>query len=74
MEHLKGNIEALGLRLEDADMQQIEEAYPFDVGFPMNMLGGGPKGPKGPQDIVFSKRLGHFDYVAGPKPIPPHVD
>jgi aryl-alcohol dehydrogenase-like predicted oxidoreductase len=74
VEHLKGNIEALGLQLDDADIEEIEGAYDFDVGFPHNMLSGGPNAAKGPGDNVMSKRLGHFDYVKGPQPIAPHVE
>lgn len=74
VEHLKGNIEALGLQLDDADMDEIEGAYDFDIGFPHNMISGGPNAAKGPEDHDISKRLGHFDYVKGPQPIPPHVD
>ena len=72
VEHLKGNIEALGLKLDEADIEEIEKGYAFDIGFPLNMLGGGPKGAKGPQDHVLIKRLGHLDYVKGPQPITPH--
>lgn len=28
--------------------------------------------PQGPEDIVFSRRMGFFDYVKGPQPIKPH--
>lgn len=71
VEHLRGNIEALGLQLSEKDMEEIEQAYPFDVGFPHNMLAGGPNAAKGPQDNAVSKRLGHIDYVQAPQPIPP---
>lgn len=71
VDHLKGNIEALGLQLSEEDMQEIEQAYPFDVGFPHNMLAGGPNAAKGPGDHVLLKRLGQIDYVNGPQPIPP---
>jgi diketogulonate reductase-like aldo/keto reductase len=40
LEHLKGNIEGLKINLSDEDMNAIEEAYPFDIGFPMSFLGG----------------------------------
>lgn len=71
VDHLKGNIEALGLQLSREDIEEIEQAYPFDVGFPHNMLAGGPNAAKGPEDNVVSKRLGHIDYVKAPQPIPP---
>lgn len=71
VEHLKSNIEALGLKLSEEDMREVEQAYPFDVGFPHNMLSGGPNAAKGPEDNVWLRRIGHVDYVKGPQPIPP---
>ena len=40
LEHLKGNIEALRIELTDEEVYEIENAAPFDSGFPMNMLFG----------------------------------
>jgi hypothetical protein len=40
LEHLKGNIAGLSIDLSDTDMKDIEEANSFDIGFPMNFLGG----------------------------------
>ena len=73
IDHLKGNIEALSLDLSDEEMDDIDSAAPFDVGFPMNFLGGpkAPKGPKGPGDVWLTDMAGHFDYVEGQKPIKP---
>jgi aryl-alcohol dehydrogenase-like predicted oxidoreductase len=71
IEHLKGNIEALSLELSQEDIEEIETGYDFNVGFPMNFLGGGKNGAKGPESIVLSRRLGTFDYVEQPKPIKP---
>ena len=71
IDHLKGNIEALGLQLTGQDMEEIERAYPFNVGFPHNLLAGGTVAARGPEDNAISKRLGHIDYVKAPKPIPP---
>lgn len=73
VEHLEGNIEALKLELSDEDIDEIEKAYPFDIGFPHNFLGG-PKGAQGPQDVGVANVRGHFDWVIGGKPIPPHKD
>lgn len=67
VEHLKGNIEALGLKLTEADIEEIEGAYPFDIGFPLNFLGGSAR----PEDNSLNKRVGSFDYVKGPMPIEP---
>lgn len=71
IEHLKGNIEALGLRLTEDDMKEIETGYDFDVGFPYDFLGGGHM-PKGPGDVVFTQRFGNFDYVRQPRAVSPH--
>jgi aryl-alcohol dehydrogenase-like predicted oxidoreductase len=71
--HLKQNIDALSIRLTADEIATIETAYPFDVGFPMNFISGSPKGPSGPEDIPFTKRMGHFDFVKGPEPILPPV-
>ncbi|KAL8714059.1 MAG: hypothetical protein Q9225_006642 [Loekoesia sp. 1 TL-2023] len=38
VEHLKSNIEALKIDLTDEEIDEIDQAVPFDVGFPMNML------------------------------------
>ncbi|KAK4505445.1 hypothetical protein PRZ48_003408 [Zasmidium cellare] len=72
--HLRSNIEALGLRLSPEDMDAIESAYDFQIGFPHNFVAGENKAPQGPQDIVFRKRLGHFDYVQPAQAIAPHQD
>ena len=71
VEHLKGNIEALGLELSDEDMAEIEAAAPFDVGFPLNFLSHKPGGAKGPADMWLMDTVGHFDYVEDSKPIKP---
>ena len=60
IEHLKGNIEALSLELSPEDMKEIEDAVPFDIGFPMNFVGDG-------RDAFLVKMTGHYDYVDRPK-------
>lgn len=72
VEHLKGNIEALGLELTKEDVKEIETGYDFDVGFPYDFLGGGKKIPDGPADVVFNQRFGNFDYVSVHGGIKPH--
>ncbi|KAI4253650.1 MAG: hypothetical protein L6R42_007501 [Xanthoria sp. 1 TBL-2021] len=66
VEHLKGNIEALSLELTDEDMEEIEAAYDFDLGFPGNFLGGTTLGENG-----LNRQIGIVDYVEGPKAIGP---
>lgn len=70
IEHLKGNIEALAVGLDDADIQEIEGASPFDVGFPLNFLYGGQQ-PDHPGRVWLLDMGGHFDYVPEPRPITP---
>jgi len=38
VEHLESNIEALAVELTDEEIYEIEDATPFDVGFPMSFL------------------------------------
>lgn len=38
VEHLKGNIKALGLELTEQEIDKIDAASAFDIGFPINML------------------------------------
>ncbi|KAF6845223.1 norsolorinic acid reductase [Colletotrichum musicola] len=71
VEHLRGNIEALGLELSQEDIEEIETGYDFDVGFPYDFLGGG-KAPRGPADVVFTQRFGNFDYLPPVGGVKPH--
>lgn len=72
VEHLRWNIDALKLELTDRDIEEIEAAYPFDIGFPMNFLfrDGIPK-QAGPRELTLMNAAGHFDYVQGPAAIKP---
>lgn len=72
VEHLKSNIEALGLRLSKGEIEEIEGAYPFELGFPHSFLAAANKMCKGPEDVGITKRSGHMDWVVGDKPILPH--
>jgi aryl-alcohol dehydrogenase-like predicted oxidoreductase len=74
IEHLKANVEALSLELSPQDVAEIEDAYPYDPGFPHNFISRTGKAPRGPQDINTVNRLGHFDYVQGPTAIRPHKE
>lgn len=71
IEHLKGNIEALSLKLSQKDLVEIETAYDFDAGFPHNFIANNKRGPRGPQDIFFANARGHFEYLEDIKPIEP---
>ena len=70
IEHLKGNIEGLSLELSDKDVEEIEDANAFDIGFPQSFLGG-PKGVRSPADVFLTDIAGHAQYVAAPTAIRP---
>ncbi|KAH8805048.1 NADP-dependent oxidoreductase domain-containing protein [Xylogone sp. PMI_703] len=67
LEHLKGNIEALSVTLSNEEIKEIEGAAPFDIGFPLRMLGQNNDGS------WLNAIGGYVDYVELPKPIAPRV-
>lgn len=74
LEHVKGTVNALDVRLSQQEIEEIEAVHSFDPGFPHNFLsgslfGGEPKVPSGPQDVWLTNVLGVFDYVEAPKAI-----
>ncbi|UKZ83223.1 hypothetical protein TrVFT333_011029 [Trichoderma virens FT-333] len=71
IEHLKANIEALGIDLTAEEKESIEIAVPFNPGYPQELLGG-PKGAVYASDTWTTKRLGHFDWVTQPQAPKPH--
>lgn len=75
IEHLKGNIEALSIELTDEEVDEIDSAIDFDIGFPMNFLfeigGGKAKTTSTSSDIFLLKSAGNLEtpgVVRGPKP------
>lgn len=72
VEHLKANIEALGLELSPEDIKEIESGYDFNLGFPHNFMSLTGSMIRGPQDINILALLGHFDYVAPTSAVKPH--
>ncbi|CDM28921.1 hypothetical protein DTO013E5_1270 [Penicillium roqueforti] len=73
VEHLLGNIEGLGVDLSDEDLAEIEGAYEFDVGFPMNFLcrGDDVRKEAHPANSSFLNVAAKFDYpdlVRAPRP------
>ncbi|KAH8688258.1 NADP-dependent oxidoreductase domain-containing protein [Ilyonectria robusta] len=70
VDHLKGNIEALNISLSDEDIQEIDNAVEFDLGFPHSFLVQ-PGQSNGTQDVWLLKMGGTFDYVSDKKPISP---
>ena len=78
IEHLKSNIEALGVELSDDEVGEIEAAVPFEIGFPLSMMyehsGGKYNTNMGPKDIWLLKSAAVLDEVQKPKPPRPHKD
>lgn len=72
VEHLKGNIEALGLQLDEEELNKIDNAYGFEIGFPHSFLSPQNKAVLGAEDGWSINNISYMDYVEGPKPIPPH--
>jgi aryl-alcohol dehydrogenase-like predicted oxidoreductase len=70
VDHLKQNIEALTLSLSDEDIEEIENAVPFDIGFP-NTFAYGQKMDKHPNEVWLLSMAGTLDHVPLPKPITP---
>ncbi|CAG7948627.1 unnamed protein product [Penicillium nalgiovense] len=72
VEHLLGNIEGLGVDLSDEDLKEIEGAYEFDIGFPMNFLFRGDDVQEAhPGNSSFLNVAARFDYpdlVRAPRP------
>jgi aryl-alcohol dehydrogenase-like predicted oxidoreductase len=70
--HLKDNIQALGLSLTPVEIQQIDTAYGFEMGFPHQFLNPGNSAIMGPEDNKITNSMGFLDHVKALKPIPPH--
>lgn len=71
VEHLLGNIEALGVVLSDEDIAEIEGAYDFDLGFPMTFLFRGENREAHPGNSTFMNAAARFDYPDLVRPIVP---
>lgn len=69
--HLRSNVAALSITLSNDEMDEIDEAYGFQVGFPHNVISG-VKLPKGPGDNLQTQIRGSFDFVPAAQPIPPY--
>lgn len=78
IEHLKGNIEALKIELTDEEVDEIDKAVPFDIGFPMNMLFemGGEKynSRMTTKDILLVQTNTNIDTVQRAKSPAPHKE
>lgn len=72
VEHLKGNIEGLSIKLSKEEIEEIEAAWPFEYGFPLSVLFLDQKTPsfKG-SDVYLTKMSVQIDTPERPKPIEP---
>lgn len=68
--HLDGNIAALSLKLTSEDIEKIDTAYPFDIGFPLNFLFMGQQTPsRRGEDVWLTSMATHIKTVERPRPI-----
>lgn len=68
IEHLHDNIQALSIRLTEKQIQFLESATEFDVGFPTNFIGQDPATTDGKPSFL-AQTGGYIDYVMAPKAI-----
>ncbi|ODN90166.1 hypothetical protein L198_06184 [Cryptococcus wingfieldii CBS 7118] len=69
IEHPKANIEALKIKLTEAQVDKLNNAYPFDWGFPHNFLGIDPRylpGGKPAPNAVHLINAGEIEYTKLP--------
>lgn len=73
VEHLKANIEALSVTLSDEDMARIDNAVPFDIGFPLNFIFQNQYSTSASTaaDVFFTRAAAHIDTPALPSPVRP---
>jgi len=62
VEHLQSNIDALKIQLSEQDIEEIEGAYEFDLGFPGNFLFRGYKQEAHPSNVPFMNAAARIDY------------
>ena len=72
VQHIRGNIAALKLKLSVEEIEEIEDAVPFDHGFPLNFLFMGQKNPsRRGEDVFLTKMEVHLETVDRVKAIAP---
>ena len=79
LEHLKSNLEALSIELSDEEIDYIENAAPFEIGFPLSFLFEHGSDQKyntrmTTNDIPYRKIAGYLDMVQKARPPKPHKD
>jgi aryl-alcohol dehydrogenase-like predicted oxidoreductase len=68
IEHLHDNIQALTIRLTEKQIEFLEAATNFDVGFPNNLIGVNPSF-NGGQHSMLMGTAGQIDYVQAPRAV-----
>lgn len=68
IEHLQDNIQALKIRLTKKQIEFLEKAKDFDLGFPSNMIGLDPKTTGGVGGFLVGS-CAKLDYVLAPRAI-----
>ena len=68
IEHLHDNIRALSIRLTDKQIEFLEAATTFDIGFPGNLIGYDPS-TDGGKSAFLTGPAGHIDFVQAPRAI-----
>ncbi len=72
IDHLRENIKALLLHLDPSDIDEIDTAVPFDLGFPNTFFyPSDGRSPAHPQQVGLLSMGGTYDYVPVQKPISP---
>ncbi|BCS22823.1 uncharacterized protein APUU_31048S [Aspergillus puulaauensis] len=62
IEHLKANVDALGIELSKEDMDKIDTAVPFNPGFPINFIFHGKYDlTLTAADVPLTRKAGHID-------------
>ncbi|KAG9661915.1 Aldo/keto reductase, partial [Aureobasidium melanogenum] len=76
VEHIQGSIDGLTVRLTEEDLQEIEEGYHFNPGFPHTFLSGTlfdpqakPRAATTPGEVWLTKSAGVVDFMQKPKAI-----
>lgn len=67
VEHLKGNIEALNLRLTQEQIEYLESQAPFNIGFPNDFIGPDPAVTGKPSLLLGASA--RYSFVKAPKSI-----
>lgn len=67
--HLKDNIRALEVKLSEGQIEKLEAATPFDVGFPSNFVGADPKVNHGKGQGFLLASAAKVDWLQSEKPI-----